>query len=54
MGRATVDECFRSLVVTGANPERIALLDNFCVGNPEDPTELGMLVETCKGHRRGR
>ncbi len=49
MGRATVDECVRSLVVAGANPERIALLDNFCVGNPEDPRELGMLVETCKG-----
>ena len=49
MGRATVDECVRSLVAAGANPERIALLDNFCVGNPEDSRELGMLVETCKG-----
>ncbi len=49
MGRATVDECVRALVVAGADPERIALLDNFCVGNPEDPRELGMLVETCKG-----
>lgn len=49
MGRATVDECVRSMVVAGANPERIALLDNFCVGNPNNPRELGMLVETCKG-----
>ena len=49
MGRGTVDECVRSLVVAGANPERIALLDNFCVGNPDNPRELGMLVETCKG-----
>jgi len=48
MGLATVDECVRSLVAAGANPQRIALLDNFCVGNPEDPRELGMLVETCK------
>ena len=49
MGLATVDECVRALVVAGADPEKIALLDNFCVGNPEDPRELGMLVETCKG-----
>ena len=28
---------------------KIALLDNFCVGNPDNPEELGMLVETCKG-----
>lgn len=53
MGKATVDECFRSLVASGANPEKIALLDNFCVGNPEDSTELGMLVETCKGIAQG-
>ena len=53
MGKATVDECFRSLVASGANPEKIALLDNFCVGNPEDSTELGMLVETCKGIAEG-
>jgi phosphoribosylformylglycinamidine synthase II len=49
MGAATVDECVRSLVASGANPERIALLDNFCVGNPDNSRELGMLVETCKG-----
>ena len=49
MGKATVDECFRSLIASGANPEKIALLDNFCVGNPNDEKELGMLVETCKG-----
>jgi phosphoribosylformylglycinamidine synthase len=40
-------------VVSGANPDKIALLDNFCVGNPEDSTELGMLVETCKGIAEG-
>ena len=49
MGSACVDECFRQLVLTGADPDRIALLDNFCVGNPEDPTELGALVECVKG-----
>jgi len=49
MGRACVDECFRQLVATGADPERIAILDNFCMGNPDDHTELGALVETVKG-----
>lgn len=49
MGLAVVDECVRQLVCVGANPDRIALLDNFCMGNPNDPRELGALVETCKG-----
>ena len=49
MGAACVDECFRQLVAAGANPDKIALLDNFCVGNPEDPVELGSLVECVKG-----
>ena len=49
MGRACVDECIRQLVAMGANPERIAILDNFCVGNPDDHKELGALVETTKG-----
>ena len=49
MGAAVVDECVRQLVLVGANPERIAILDNFCMGNPDDRRELGALVETCKG-----
>jgi phosphoribosylformylglycinamidine synthase subunit PurSL len=48
MGAAVVDECVRQLVAVGAHPDRIAILDNFCVGNPEDPRELGALVETTK------
>lgn len=49
MGRACVDECLRQLVGMGANPDRIAILDNFCLGNPDDAYELGALVETTKG-----
>ncbi len=49
MGLACVDECFRQLVAMGANPDRIAILDNFCMGNPDNPEELGALVETVKG-----
>lgn len=48
MGAACVDECIRQLVASGADPDRIAILDNFCVGNPEDEEELGALVETVK------
>lgn len=49
MGRACVDECVRQLVAMGANPHRIAILDNFCVGNPDAEKELGALVECTKG-----
>ncbi len=49
MGTACVDECFRQLVAMGANPDRIAILDNFCMGNPDEAEELGALVETVKG-----
>ena len=49
MGAGVIDECVRQLTACGANPDRLALLDNFCVGNPDDPDELGALVETCKG-----
>jgi phosphoribosylformylglycinamidine (FGAM) synthase-like enzyme len=44
-----VDECIRQLVAVGADPDRIAILDNFCMGNPDDHTELGGLVECVKG-----
>ncbi len=49
MGRACMDETVRQLVVAGSDPDRIALLDNFCMGNPNDPAELGHLVECVKG-----
>lgn len=49
MARVSVDEAFRNLVVCGADPDQVALLDNFCMGNPDDPAELGRLVETARG-----
>lgn len=49
MGRASMDETMRSLVIVGADPDQIGLLDNFCMGNPNDPDELGRLVECVKG-----
>lgn len=49
MGLSSVDEAIRQLVVTGANPHRIAILDNFCMGNPHEPKQLGRLVECARG-----
>jgi phosphoribosylformylglycinamidine synthase subunit PurSL len=49
MGLACVDECVRQLILTGANPDKLAILDNFCMGNPHAPKELGALVEAAKG-----
>jgi phosphoribosylformylglycinamidine synthase len=49
MGLSSVDECLRQLVVAGADPDRVGILDNFCMGNPNEAAELGKLVETAKG-----
>jgi phosphoribosylformylglycinamidine synthase len=49
MGAAVVDECVRQLVICGADPDRLAILDNFCLGNPDNEEELGALVESVKG-----
>jgi phosphoribosylformylglycinamidine synthase len=39
-----IDEAIRNCVAVGADPARIALLDNFCWGNTERPETLGSLV----------
>ncbi len=44
-----VDEALRNLAAVGGDIERTAILDNFCWGNPTDPTQLGMLVRAVKG-----
>ncbi len=49
MGRAVVDEAVRQMVSSGADPDTIALLDNVSLGSPEDPRELGKLVEAARG-----
>lgn len=49
MGTGTVDETVRQLILVGTNPDKIGLLDNFCMGNPDAPEELGRLVECIKG-----
>ncbi|MHA1680613.1 MAG: AIR synthase-related protein, partial [Promethearchaeota archaeon] len=47
MAASGIDEAIRNAVCCGANPERIAILDNFCWGNPRDPEQMGRLVLAC-------
>gem|GEM_PF-14014 len=49
MALAAIDECVRNLVCVGADPERIAILDNFCWPGCDRPEHLGALVRTCEG-----
>ena len=44
MGLAAIDECVRNLVCVGADPTRIAILDNFCWPSCKDPHNMGALV----------
>ena len=48
MGLAAVDECVRNLVCVGADPDRIAILDNFCWPSCKDPRNMGSLVRAAE------
>lgn len=49
MAWAAVDEAVRNAVAVGADPDHVALLDNFCWGNPKLPDRLGALVRCSQG-----
>lgn len=49
MARAVIDEAVRNAVVVGADPKRIAILDNFCWGDPLRAEIMGTLVEAARG-----
>jgi phosphoribosylformylglycinamidine synthase len=49
MAYSVIDEAIRNAVAVGADPDRIALLDNFCWGDPLKPETLGGLVECVRG-----
>src|SRR5262249_29397118 len=51
MAAAAVDEAVRNVVAVGADPTRIALLDNFCWGNTDRPEVLGSLVRAAEACR---
>ncbi len=44
MAASAIDEAMRNAIAVGADPNRIAILDNFCWGNTERPETLGTLV----------
>jgi phosphoribosylformylglycinamidine synthase len=48
MAASAIDEAVRNVVAVGADPSRIALLDNFCWGNTDRPDVLGSLVRAAE------
>lgn len=44
MAASAIDEAIRNCVAVGADPGRIAILDNFCWGHTDRPSTLGALV----------
>ncbi len=56
MAMSAVDETVRNAVAVGADPTRVAILDNFCWGNPiksdqnpDGDLKLGQLVRAARG-----
>jgi len=49
MAFAAVDEALRNVTAVGADPDQVAILDNFCWGNPNLPDRLGSLVRCAQG-----
>ena len=49
MAWAAIDEAFRNLVAVGADPDQVALLDNFCWGSPYLADRMGSLVRCAQG-----
>lgn len=49
MALAVIDEAVRNLVAVGGDPDRVALLDNFCWGDPTKADRLGSLVRAVQG-----
>ena len=44
MAASAIDEAVRNAIAVGADPKRLAILDNFCWGNTDRPETLGTLV----------
>ncbi len=44
MAASAIDEAVRNAIAVGADPNRLAILDNFCWGNTDRPETLGTLV----------
>ena len=49
MAGCCIEEALRNLVAVGADPDQVAILDNFCWGNVDDEKNLGALARCVKG-----
>jgi phosphoribosylformylglycinamidine synthase II len=48
MAASAIDEALRQVIAVGGSLEEVALLDNFCWGNPDKPDRLGGLVRAAQ------
>ena len=48
MAASAIDEALRQVVAVGGSLLRVALMDNFCWGNPDKPDRLGGLVRAAQ------
>jgi phosphoribosylformylglycinamidine synthase II len=48
MAASAIDEALRQIIAVGGSLRQVALLDNFCWGNPEKPDRLGGLVRAAQ------
>jgi phosphoribosylformylglycinamidine synthase len=51
MAIASIDEAIRNVVAVGADPDRVAILDNFCWPSVDDELTMGSLVRACEACR---
>jgi phosphoribosylformylglycinamidine synthase len=51
MALAAIDEAIRNVVAVGADPSKIAILDNFCWPSVDDERTMGTLVRACEACR---
>jgi len=48
MAIAAIDEAVRNVVAVGADPAKVAILDNFCWPSVDDERTMGTLVAACE------
>jgi phosphoribosylformylglycinamidine synthase len=51
MAIAAIDEAVRNVVAVGADPSKVAILDNFCWPSVDSEQSMGDLVRTCEACR---
>jgi phosphoribosylformylglycinamidine synthase II len=49
MAASCIDEALRQIIASGGSLDTVAILDNFCWGNPDKPDRLGGLVRASFG-----